>query len=72
MTKRLLYRYLGTNGVLDTPIRIPDAHCIRMYDLIADSRHKLVNVDDDRVVDRIVVSEDEVNSWKEVPLDAVV
>jgi len=45
MTKRLLYRYLGTNGVLDTPIHIPDTYYVRMYELVADSRHKLVSED---------------------------
>lgn len=70
MTKRLLYRYLGTNGVLDTPIRIPDAHYVVMCELVADSRHILVR--DDRKEYRVIVPEDEVSEWSEVSLDAVV
>jgi len=69
MTKRLMYRYLGANGVLDTPIRIPEAHCVRMMELVADSRHILVN--DKRKEYRVLVPEDEAHLWKEVPLDAV-
>lgn len=70
MTKRLFYRYLGTNGVLDTPIHIPDTYYVRMYELVADSRHKLISKEG-RSEFRVLVPEDEVKLWTEVPLDAV-
>ncbi len=69
MTKRLLYRYLGTNGVLDTPIHVPDTYHVRMVELVADSRHILTN--GERKQYRVLVPEDEVKLWTEVPLDAV-
>ena len=31
MTKQVLYRYLGTNGVIESPIHLEDIYYVRKY-----------------------------------------
>lgn len=68
MTKQIIYRYLGTNGVLDTPIHIEDVYYVRMVKLRADRNKILTN--GERTVTSVTVPEDEVNNWTEISLDA--
>lgn len=68
MTKQIIYRYLGTNGVLDTPIHIEDVYYVRMVKLRAD--HNKILTNGERTVTIITVPEDEVNNWTEISLDA--
>ena len=41
MTKQVMYRYLGTNGVLETPIHLEDIYYTRFFNLFADPGKKL-------------------------------
>ena len=43
MKKTVIYRYLGTNGVLETPIHLEDIYYIRLIDLKADEGKILTN-----------------------------
>jgi hypothetical protein len=37
MTKQVLYRYLGTNGTILTPIHLEGAYGVKLIKIIADS-----------------------------------
>ena len=64
MTKRVIYKYLGTNGVLETPIHLEDIYYVRLIELFADPGKKLYNGKLYRSVVR--VPEDEADNWVEV------
>lgn len=62
MTKIEIYRYVGTNGVIDSPIKLPMDYTLR-YRLIADASKELVN--GDTVATVIDVDVDDVDKWVE-------
>lgn len=64
MTKNKIYRYLGRNGIVTTPILLDGATPIIMYRLIADAGMVLTN--GTIFVSQIDVFDDEVNDWVEV------
>ena len=57
-----IYRYVGSNGVIDSPIKLPMDYTLR-YRLIADEGKKLVN--GDTVATVIDVDVDGVDKWVE-------
>ena len=66
MTKQVLYTYLGTNGILTTPIHLEGIYSIKKITLTADEGKKLTK-DKINFFDRIAVqSEEEISSWMEV------
>lgn len=67
MVTNTLYRYLGTNGVIESPVHLEDIYYVRLKELIAEGRNQLTN--GIRTTKRVVVPEDEVNQWHEIPLD---
>lgn len=67
MTKNKIYRYLGRNGILTTPILIEGATPIVMYRLIADADMVLSN--GKTHVNMIDVFDDEVEDWFEIPAE---
>lgn len=66
MTKQVLYTYLGTNGVLTTPIHLEDIYYTRSILLRAD-RGMVLTKDNKNFTVSVKVPEDEVEEWKEVP-----
>lgn len=67
MTKNKVYRYLGRNGIITTPILIEGSAPITMYRLIADNGMILSN---GKIhVQMIDVFDDEVNDWFEIPAE---
>ena len=64
MKKNKIYRYLGRNGIVTTPILINGASPIIMYRLIADDGKILT--DGERRITSADVFEDEINNWIEV------
>lgn len=66
MTKQVMYTYLGTNGVLTTPIHLEDVYYTRSIMLKADSGMSLTK-DNKSFKMAVRVPEDEVEEWKEVP-----
>lgn len=64
MTKQVIYKYLGTNGVIESPVHLEDIYYIRLIQLIADP-HKLLT-DGERKVVSVKVPEDEVDLWTEI------
>lgn len=64
MTKYELYRYLGVNGVIESPIYIEGVYCIKLCKLVASSGHLLTNGLER--VQTITVPIAEVDEWTEV------
>lgn len=62
MTKVEIYRYVGSNGVIDSPIKLPMSYTLR-YRLIADKGKELVNGDTAATV--IDVDASDVEKWSE-------
>lgn len=62
MDKIEIYRYVGSNGVIDSPIKLPMNYTLR-YRLIADEGKELVN--GDKVAKVIDVDVDDVDKWVE-------
>lgn len=65
MKKTVLYKYLGTNGIIISPVHLEDIYYVRLIKLEAEEGHKLTK-DDKHFVQVIEVPEDEVKEWKEV------
>lgn len=64
MKQQVLYRYLGTNGVIESPVHLEDVYYIRTICLTADEGKILT--DGIQYVKTVRVSEEEVSKWKEV------
>lgn len=64
MTKQVFYKYLGTNGVIESPVHLEDIYYIKLIRLIADKGKILTN--GDRKVYDIKVPEEEVENWREI------
>lgn len=69
MKKQVIYKYLGTNGVLETPIHIEDTYYVRLIDLKADENMILTNGERKTYFTR--VPEEEVSNWYEVIDDQI-
>lgn len=65
MTKSVLYKYLGTNGIIESPVHLEDIYYIRVIALTADEGKILTN--GVRKLHSIRVPEEEVENWKEIP-----
>lgn len=65
MTRQVFYRYLGTNGVIDTPIHLEDIYYVRVIALQADDGKVLT--DGQRKLHNVRVAEEEVGNWREIP-----
>lgn len=64
MTKEIYYRYLGTNGIIESPIHLEDIYYIRIIRLVADDNKILTN--GKNKVYSVKVSEEEVDQWQEI------
>lgn len=64
MIKNKIYRYLGRNGMVTTPVLLEGVTPINMFRLIAESGKLLTN---GKVsVAQIDVFEDEIENWTEI------
>lgn len=64
MTKSVLYKYLGTNGTIISPIHLEDVYYIRLIKLKADSG-KVLTKNGKNFYSSIIVPEEEVSEWSE-------
>ena len=64
MTRQVIYRYLGTNGIIESPVHLEDIYYTRLIRLTADKDYMLTN--GKTKVKHIQCSEDEEKDWKEV------
>lgn len=65
MTKQVLYKYLGTNGVIVSPVHLEDIYYVRNLRLTADAG-KMLTKDNRSFVAQITIPEDELAEWQEV------
>lgn len=66
MKKTIMYRYLGTNGVIDSPIHLEGIYSVRSICLTADEGHVLTKDNKDFFKAVRVADEEEAALWKEV------
>ena len=64
MTKQVLYKYLGTNGVIESPVHLEDIYYVRINVLTADKNKVLTDGKEKKKVVRC--SDEEVDNWQEV------
>ena len=64
MKQQVIYRYLGTNGVIESPVHLEGIYSVRLVTLIADKNKVLTN--GTQKVKSIKVPEEEVSEWREV------
>lgn len=64
MTKKIIYRYLGTNGIIESPIHLEDTYYIHLIELKAEQGYLLTDGQKKRSIVRI--PEEEVSNWYEV------
>lgn len=64
MKKKIIYRYLGTNGIIDSPIHLEDTYYIRLVYLTSDFGKKLTN--GDKITEVTQIPEEELDQWYEI------
>ena len=65
MTKEVIYVYLGTNGIIQSPIHLEDIYYIRKCRLWAD-KNKVLTKDNKTYVRTIIIPEEDIDNWIEV------
>lgn len=65
MTKEIMYKYLGTNGTICSPVHLEDIYYIRLVRLTAENGKVLYKNGKNMHVISTLVPEDEVNEWTE-------
>lgn len=66
MTKQITYTYLGTNGVLTTPIHLEGIYSVKKIILIAEPGKQLTKDGKTFVRKVAIANEEEAILWKEV------
>ena len=64
MKKIKLYRYIGKNGIITTPILLEGTKVYEMFTLIA-SEGKVLT-DGEKVRDTVTIFSDELDQWSEI------
>lgn len=67
MTRQVFYKYLGTNGVIESTVHLEDIYYVRVIALYADKG--MVLTDGTRKLRSVKVAEEEVDMWQEIPMD---
>ena len=65
MKKEILYKYLGTNGIILSPVHLEDTYYVRYVRLTAKDGYKLTK-DMEQYTSTITCPEDQVEDWIEV------
>ena len=66
MTKQVLYKYLGTNGVIESPVHLEDIYYVRINVLTADEGKILTNGIEKKK--QLRCSDEEVADWTEIDI----
>lgn len=64
MRKTKMYRYIGHNGIVTTPVLLDEIKHYVYYSLVADNNKILTNGIDKKYF--VEVSEDELHLWREI------
>ena len=65
MRQSSMYRYLGSNGVITTPIKLDGVFSVQLARLDADDNKILYNLLDGREREHVICSLEEVKNWTE-------
>ncbi len=65
MKRQVFYRYLGTNGVIESPVHLEDIYYVRIVLLTADKDKVLTDGIERK--QSVRVPEEEIGNWWEVP-----
>ena len=65
MKRQVFYRYLGTNGVIESPVHLEDIYYVRIVLLTADKDKVLTDGVERK--QSVRVPEEEIGNWWEVP-----
>lgn len=65
MEKDVVYRYIGTNGVIDSEIYLPGVASTKLYRLIADYNKRVTKDGKEYYTVSPLVPEDELEEWYE-------
>lgn len=68
MTKSMQYLYLGENGSILSPVKLPDVYCIKQVRLTSESNCQLTK-DGINFCNSILVPLSESDEWYEVVMD---
>lgn len=66
MQKTIIYRYLGTNGVIDSPVHLEGIYSVKTINLMADTGYLLTKDGKNFVKSTRVADETEASQWREV------
>lgn len=64
MKKQVFYRYLGTNGIIESPVHLEDIYYTRVISLIADDGKILTDGVEKKYA--VKVPEEEISKWREI------
>lgn len=67
MKKTVIYRYLGTNGIIESPVHLEDIYYVRLLRLEADE-HKALTNDGKTYVRSTLIPEADLSLWHEVSI----
>lgn len=67
MTQQKLYKYIGYNGTITSPVLLPEINCIKLIEIKADNGYYLTN--GSRKVFSIIVPVEDLALWREELLD---
>lgn len=65
MKQTIMYRYLGVNGVIDSPVFLEGIYSVKSIALVAEEGKSLTK-DGETFVKSVRVPESEVADWREV------
>ena len=68
MTRQVIYRYLGTNGIIESPVHLEDVYYVRLLRLTADKGKVLTNGAVE--VEHVQIPEEDEPLWKEIKAKA--
>ena len=68
MTRQIIYRYLGTNGVIESPVHLEDIYYVRLVRLSAAHNKTLTN--GIATLKTVTIPENEEHDWTEIDLAA--
>lgn len=64
MKKDIVYRYLGTNGIIETPVHLEGIYYVRLFYLTPEDGKILTNGNEFKKMIRI--PEEELSNWYEI------
>lgn len=64
MTTDIIYKYLGTNGIIESPVHLENIYSIQLYKLIADENKILT--DGNQIKKMVLIPIEDIDKWKEI------